>query len=65
MGHRRAGSGRTGTGSRRRLSARIHEQPWAVSAEVDGNPHRVTFAQRVGVREARMGGLRVTLRVTA
>ncbi len=43
----------------------LHEQPVDVSAEVDGNPHRVTFAQRVGVWEARIGGLRVTLRVTA
>ena len=34
-------------------------------AEVDGNPHRVAFSQRVGSEEAPMSRLRVTLRVTA
>jgi hypothetical protein len=34
-------------------------------AEVDGNPHRVAFPQRVGLEEHQFDQLRVTLRVTA
>jgi hypothetical protein len=34
-------------------------------AEVDGNPRRVAFPQRVGLEEHQFDQLRVTLRVTA
>jgi hypothetical protein len=36
-----------------------------VVAEVDGNPHRNAFPQRVGSEGPEMSRLRVTLRVTA